>query len=105
MRLLVEVDAGIITGFVTSGVAPLTITLAQSDVPGTPKAEAAVLWMETIDPDAAYKINNFTGAGGVDSIVPERGGWRVPLPQGTGETVQVGIRSMWCCAICDVCPV
>lgn len=84
LGVTLTVDAGSVRSFSyeeASGSVSLTLT----QLPGAPKAAAAVLWIETNDAAVKYRVSTPSG------VTSERLGWRVPLPA-NGDVV-VELRS------------
>ncbi|KAI0129650.1 hypothetical protein BJ170DRAFT_700836 [Xylariales sp. AK1849] len=82
LGLLISIDAGIIGEFsyVDDDSGTVSMTLTQLD--GIPKAEAAVVWLETTSGSVSYNVKT---AG----IVQARLGWKIPLSSNS-VTISIG---------------
>ncbi|KAK8877144.1 hypothetical protein PGQ11_002090 [Apiospora arundinis] len=78
LSVLLNVDAGIIREFSYEAGGSISVTLSQLD--GVPKADAAVLWVETPSSSVKYTVTT-------PGLQQVRGGWKVPLS--TDATVEI----------------
>ncbi|KAK8040411.1 hypothetical protein PG991_000199 [Apiospora marii] len=78
LGVLLTVDAGIISEFSYEAGGGIAVTLSQ--LSGVPKADAAVLWIETPSSSVNYTVTS-------SGLQKARGGWKVPLS--TDITVEI----------------